>query len=81
MIRGWRVVNVLEEGSRTMKAVVDADTCTGCEQCVDICPDVFEMSESGDVAVAKAAVVPAEAEDACREAAESCPVEAISIEE
>ena len=62
-----------------MKAVVDADLCTGCELCVDTCPDVFEMGD--DVAVAKVDVVPAEFEDDARDAAESCPAEAISIEE
>ena len=60
-----------------MKATVNADTCTGCELCVDICGDVFVM-ENG-VAKSKVEVVPADAEDSCREAAESCPVEAIEI--
>jgi len=62
-----------------MKAKVDPDLCTGCELCVDTAPDVFEMS--GDVATAKVEVVPTVAEDAAKEAAESCPAEAISIEE
>ena len=62
-----------------MKASVDADTCTGCELCVDTCPDVFEMTD--DLAVAKADPVPADAADACRDAASGCPVEAIKIEE
>lgn len=62
-----------------MKAKVDADVCTGCELCVDTCPDVFEMKNG--VAVAKVAVVPPSAEDACRDAASNCPVEAIKIEE
>jgi ferredoxin len=34
-----------------------------------------------DTAVAKVDVVPPEAEETCREAAEECPVEAIAIEE
>jgi len=36
---------------------------------------------NGDVAVAKMEEVPKEVEKKCREAAESCPVEAIIIEE
>ena len=61
-----------------MKAVVDADLCTGCELCVDTCPEVFEMAD--DVAVAKVDPVPADAEDAAQEAADTCPAEAITIE-
>jgi len=62
-----------------MKASVDADLCTGCGLCEDTCPEVFEMDEE----LAKVIVdeVPAGAEENCREAAESCPVEAIIIEE
>ena len=62
-----------------MKAIVDLDLCTGCGLCVDTCPAVFEM----DDAVARVLVgsVPADALDACREAADNCPVEAVKIEE
>jgi len=62
-----------------MKAIVDADACTGCGLCVDTCPEVFDLGD--DVATVKTDPVPADAEDDCREAAESCPVEAITLEE
>jgi ferredoxin len=62
-----------------MKAKVNADDCTGCELCVQTCPEVFEMQD--DIAVVTANEVPAVAEETCRQAVEECPVECISIEE
>jgi ferredoxin len=49
--------------------------------CAETCPEVFELPEGADVARVKVAKVPAGAEDACREAAADCPVDAIYIEE
>lgn len=63
-----------------MKATVDADACTGCELCVETCPEVFEMGGE-DVAVIIADPVPAEAEETCQAAADDCPSEAITIEQ
>ena len=60
-----------------MKAIIDQDLCTGCGLCPDTCPEVFEMS--GDTAKVIVDTVPEKSEDTCREAAENCPVEAISI--
>ena len=62
-----------------MKAIVDEEGCIGCEACVGICPEVFEMK--GDVAVTTVNEVPEDVADSCREAAASCPVDAIAIEE
>ncbi len=62
-----------------MKAKVDENLCTGCGLCVDICPEVFEMGDT--VSTVKVDIVPHEFEDKTKEAAENCPVEAISIEE
>ncbi len=62
-----------------MKVRVDEELCVGDGTCVDVCPEIFEMQ--GDVAVVKMAEVPEAIEDSCREAADSCPVEAIIIEE
>ncbi len=62
-----------------MKVRVDEEACVGDETCAEICPEIFEMQ--GDLAVAKMEEVPEEFEGACKEAAESCPVDAILIEE
>lgn len=62
-----------------MKAIVDQSTCIGCGLCADTCPEVFEMTDDG-VAVAIETDIPSEFEDSAQEAADNCPVEAISIE-
>ena len=60
-----------------MKANVNESSCTGCGICADTCPEVFEVDDG--LARTLVADVPVEAASACREAAESCPVEAITI--
>ena len=61
-----------------MRATVN-DSCTGCGLCADTCPEVFELD--GDMAKVIVDPVPEAAVESCREAADSCPVEAIVIEE
>ena len=63
-----------------MKASVDPDLCTGCELCVETCPEVFEMGD-GDLAVVIVDEIAPSAEDTCRQAADDCPVDAIILEE
>jgi ferredoxin len=60
-----------------MKVKVDRDACTGCELCIDTCPDLFEMDD--DLAKEKMSEVPEDLEDCAKEAAEGCPVEAIIL--
>lgn len=63
-----------------MKAIIDRDACTGCGLCPETCPEVFELDDEG-LAIVKADPVPPDAEDSAREAADGCPVEAITIQE
>jgi ferredoxin len=64
------------EKESMMKVTVDEGICVGTGSCVSICPEVFEMGDSG-IAVVKVDEVPSDQEDACREAMDACPVEAI----
>lgn len=60
-----------------MAVVIDPDECIGCESCVEICPDVFEMDDDGE----KAIVIAPDADSECvDESIETCPNEAISKE-
>jgi ferredoxin len=62
-----------------VKCRVDPDLCTGDEICIQVCPEVFEMED--DKAVVKMEEIPEDLQDSVREAADSCPSEAIIIEE
>ncbi|MCR3761345.1 ferredoxin [Clostridium felsineum] len=61
-----------------MKAFVDKETCIGCGTCPAVCPEIFQMDDDGK-AVADEAEVADDLKDSAKEAAESCPVDAIEI--
>lgn len=60
-----------------MHVSIDESICTGCGLCERICPEVFQVGED-NVAKVIGPCSP-EYESACQEAADSCPVNAISI--
>ena len=62
-----------------MNVSIDESGCIGCGLCTQVCPEVFEMGDSG---VAKVIMeeVPENLEDSVQEAADSCPVEVITVE-
>lgn len=62
-----------------MRVRVDPELCTGDEICTQVCPEIFEME--GDKAVAKTEEVTEDLKQCAKEAADSCPSEAIIIEE
>ena len=64
-----------------MKAIIDENLCIACGLCAETCPEVFELGEDGDVSQVKVDIVPEELEELCKQAAEGCPVEAITLED
>ena len=60
------------------KVWINEDVCTGCGLCEDTCPEIFELN---DVAKVKERTDFNEFEEEIKEAAESCPNEAIQFEE
>jgi ferredoxin len=58
----------------TMALRVDEELCSGCELCVQICPDVFEMDSTGISRIKEGAD---ENLDCVDEAIDSCPSAAI----
>ncbi|OBI11568.1 ferredoxin [Mycobacterium sp. E2462] len=64
-----------------MKVSVDSQRCQGHTLCAMIAPDSFELSDIDGSASAIDEVVPADHQDQVREAAHSCPEQAITITE
>jgi len=67
-------------GSMKMKAIVDKDTCIACGLCPSICPECFEIEDDGKAGFI-VDTAPEGSEEEVQEAADSCPVAAISTEE
>ena len=63
-----------------MKVWVDRDKCQGHTLCAMIAPDSFELDDVDGHASAVNEIVPDDQQDAVREAAQSCPEQAIVIE-
>ena len=64
-----------------MKVFVDSERCQGHTLCVMIAPDSFELSDIDGTSSPVNEVVPPDQEGVVREAAQSCPEQAIAIEE
>jgi ferredoxin len=57
-----------------MKVNIDKNKCTGCGSCAAICPKIFALKDGK--AIAK---TPITNEECAKQAADFCPVKAISI--
>ena len=64
-----------------MKVRVDQERCQGHTLCAMIAPEMFQLSDIDGSSSAVTEVVPADQEDLVREAAQSCPEQAILIED
>ena len=64
-----------------MRVWVDPDRCQGHTLCAMIAPDMFQLSDVDGSSSALCEVVPADQEELVREAAQSCPEQAILVEE
>jgi ferredoxin len=62
-----------------IKVVVDMDVCQNHGQCVFSAPQVFELDDDGDL-VQLQEEVGDDLRDAVEEAADVCPVQAITVE-
>jgi ferredoxin len=56
---------------------VDKEKCIGCGLCENICPEIFQLGKDGKAQVKDAKL--GKGNEKCKEAAESCPVQAISL--
>ncbi|MBA3047617.1 ferredoxin [Patescibacteria group bacterium] len=58
-----------------MPITIDKDLCIGCGACPAVCSKNFKMNEEN-----KAEVISQEDSDCAKNAAESCPAQAIKVE-
>ena len=62
-----------------MKVWVDPDRCQGHTLCSMIAPDSFQLSDIDGSSSAVSELVPSDQQDQVREAAQSCPEQAILV--
>lgn len=63
-----------------MRLALDTEACQGHGRCYSYSPDLFDADDEGH-SVLLVTEVPADQESAARQAVESCPEEAISLDD
>ena len=58
-----------------MAIKVDQEACIGCGACASICPQVFQINNEG-----KSKVISQDDVECAKNAAQSCPVQAITVD-
>ncbi len=61
-----------------MRITIDRNLCIGCGNCESIAPEVFKLDDEG---IATVIDPDGDTEEVIREAAESCPEEAIILQD
>jgi len=69
-----------EPAVHRLKPVADLNLCCGYGLCEEVCPQVFKLGDEGHVTLV-VEVVPEGLEKQAREAAASCPQNALAVEE
>lgn len=62
-----------------MKPTVNKEICIGCGSCTSLCPEVFELGDDMKSYLKKGAELDKN-EKCIKEAVDTCPVQAISME-
>jgi ferredoxin len=77
--RSWAKGLIKEKIIMNKQVVIDTYECTGCESCVELCPEIFEFDDENEKAVV---ILPEGGDENCiEEAISTCPVECISWDE
>lgn len=63
------------------KITIDEEACIGCGACTAVAPDLFEMNDSGKAICKKNKNLTKDDLKLAKEAVETCPVQAIKVEE
>lgn len=63
------------------KIIIDQETCIGCGACTAVAPEIFELNEEGKAKPKKTDDLNEEETTKAKEGADTCPVQAIKVEE